>query len=69
MANEPPQISAYRSRDGKRLELYCPYCRERHSHEIPPLAIGEVIHRAANCRLSLNIENEPGYMIVEARRA
>jgi hypothetical protein len=54
-----PTVTGYRTPDGKKLCFYCPYCRERHYHEVPPLAAEEIIHRSAHCRPEIS----PGQVI------
>jgi hypothetical protein len=41
------------------LCFYCPYCRQRHYHGIPPLAADETVRRSAHC----NPEISPGQII------
>jgi hypothetical protein len=63
---QPPTVTGYRTRDGKWLCLYCPYCKERHYHGIAPLPAVHLAHRATHCRGGIRLNQNNGYLIEEA---
>lgn len=60
-----PIVDARRTRNGRQLEIVCPFCGEKHLHGAvsPQVGAGNG-HRLAHC-LKRTEQNDKGYILVE----